>query len=97
MMAQSGMRSALTNAMRILKKVVDVPRRVIAKVADATREHASNAIHRVLDRVDNLVGTPERHLATATAGPIRHIRKQPGHKKPRAERRRARRAAHTAT
>ena len=82
--------------MRILKKVVDVPRRVIVKVADATREHARDALHRVLDRVESFVGVSEHQLAHASAAPIRHIRKQPGHKKPRAERRRARRAAHTA-
>jgi len=81
--------------MRILKKVVDVPRRVIVKVADTTRKHARGALHRVLARVESFVGAPEHQLAHSSAAPLRHIRKQPGQKKPRAERRRARRAPHT--
>lgn len=95
------MRTAITIAMRILKKVAAVPGKMIEKVADtvsATREHAREAVHRVIDRVEDLVGGSDGHLATehAAPAPARHIRKERGHKKPRAERRRARRAAHAA-
>jgi hypothetical protein len=88
--------------MEILKKVAAVPGNVIHKVADkvsATREHALEAVHRVIDRVEDLVGRSDHDLATAHAStePARHIRKLRGHKKPRAERRRARRAAHAAS
>jgi len=95
------MRTAKTNSMRILKKVAAVPASVIHKVTDKvveTRDHARDALHRVIDRVEDLVGVSDRHLATAHGSPppARHIRKERGHKKPRAERRRARRAAHSA-
>ena len=95
------MRTAKTFGMRILKKVAAVPASVIHKVTDKvveTRDHARDALHRVIDRVEDLVGVSDRHLATAHGSPppARHIRKERGHKKPRAERRRARRAAHSA-
>lgn len=93
------MANANPTVMEILKKVAAVPGNVIHKVADkvsATREHAREAVHRVIDRVEDFVGG---HLATAheSAEPVRHIRKERGHKKPRAERRRARRAARAAS
>lgn len=101
LIAQSGMRTAISHGMRILKKVAAVPASVLHKVTDkvsATREQARDALHRVIDRVEDLVGVSDRHLATAHGSPppAKHIRKERGHKKPRAERRRARRAAHTA-
>jgi hypothetical protein len=84
--------------MEILKKVAAVPGHVIEKVADkvsATRDHARDAFHRVIDRVEDFVGMSEPHLAGASGdpAPTKHLRKERGHKKPRAERRRARRAA----
>jgi hypothetical protein len=87
--------------MEILKTVAAVPGHVIEKVVDkvsATRDHARDAIHRVIERVEDFVGI-EHHgaSASAAAAPATHIRKEPGHKKPRAERRRARRAARHAS
>jgi hypothetical protein len=101
-MTRAGMANAKPSVMEILKKVAAVPGNVIHKVADkvsATREHAREVVHRVIDRVEGLVGGSEHHLATAHAStePARHIRKLRGHKKPRAERRKARRAAHAAS
>lgn len=97
---RNGMANAKPSVMEILKKVAAVPGNVIHKVADkvsATREHALEAVHRVIDRVEDLVGRSDHHLATTHTEPVRHIRKLRGHKKPRAERRKARRAAHAAS
>ncbi|MFT3696681.1 MAG: hypothetical protein QM831_26305 [Kofleriaceae bacterium] len=77
--------------MRIFKNLVAVPTKIIG----GARDRAKEFVHRVLDRIEDVVGGPDRHLATSPASPTpaKRIAKLKGHKKPRAERRKARRAA----
>lgn len=84
--------------MQIFKKLVAVPTKIVGSVADrvsSVREHAAEVAHRVLDRVEDVVGGPDRHFATSptSPSPAKRIAKLRGHKKPRAERRKARHAA----